>query len=104
MELSMSSMECVNIKHFLIWPRGIQNITSVEFLPKMFNLNQILSRLWDTLHDNDSASVINAKGGETILETEETNKAWQAKCKAWSLFGDYIKKKKNLQRSLETIG
>lgn len=103
MELSMSSMECVNIKHFLIWPRGIQNITSVEFLPKMFNLNQILSRLWDTLHDNDSASVINAKGGETILETEETNKAWQAKCKAWSLFGDYIKKK-NLQRSLETIG
>lgn len=70
----------------------------------MFNLNQILSRLWDALHDNDPASVINDKGGETILETEEINEAWQAKCNTWPLFGDYIKKRKTYKGHLETTG
>ena len=91
MELSAGSMEHVNITG-LIRPMGTQNGTCAEFLPKTFDLNQILSRLWGTLHDNNprffkNVRVIKDNGGGTVLETTETNEARQTECNARPPFG-----------------
>lgn len=90
-ELSAGSTEHVNIVG-LIRPTGTQNSTCAEFLPKTFDLNQILSRLWGSLHDNNprffkNVQVIKDNGGGTVLETTETNETRQTECNTRPLFG-----------------
>lgn len=67
----------VHIKHFPIEPMKIRITTCVEFLPKMFNVNQMpprpraLYRIITTLASSKNVKVlINDKGGRIVLETK----------------------------------
>ena len=69
----------------------------------MFNLNQILSRLYhstlQTLYSSKQ-SVINDKGRGTLLEMKETNKKWNKGATHDPLFGAYIKKRKKKRKAV----